>query len=198
MLNAIENRRSIRKFSDKEVPDSVIKEIIKSGTKAPSAKNRQPWKFIVVQGDSKQEMISAFEEGFEREITSNDSLLPNSTIHIKGTKYSLEIMKDAPVTIFVINTASKGLFAELSNEERVYEFANTQSVSAAIENILIEATDRGLGTLWICDIFFAYKELHNWLNVEGEMVAAISLGHPLETPKQRPRKKIEDVIEWRK
>ncbi|MDK2587254.1 nitroreductase family protein [Romboutsia sedimentorum] len=198
MLNAIENRRSIRKFSDKEVPDSVIKEIIKSGTKAPSAKNRQPWKFIVVQGDSKQEMISAFEEGFEREITSNDSLLPNSTIHIKGTKYSLEIMKDAPVTIFVINTASKGLFAELSNEERVYEFANTQSVSAAIENILIEATDKGLGTLWICDIFFAYKELHNWLNVEGEMVAAISLGHPLETPKQRPRKKIEDVIEWRK
>lgn len=198
MLNAIENRRSIRKFSDKEVPDSVIKEIIKSGTKAPSAKNRQPWKFIVVQGDSKQEMISAFEEGFEREITSNDSLLPNSTIHIKGTKYSLEIMKDAPVTIFVINTASKGLFAELSDEERVYEFANTQSVSAAIENILIEATDRGLGTLWICDIFFAYKELHNWLNVEGEMVAAISLGHPLETPKQRPRKKIEDVIEWRK
>jgi len=198
MLSAIENRRSIRKFSDKEVPDNVVKEIIESGTKAPSAKNRQPWKFIVVQGDSKQEMISVFEKGLERETTSNNPLLPNSSIHIKGTKYSLEIMKNAPVTIFVINTASKGLFAELSNEEKVYEFADTQSISAAIENILIEATDRGLGTLWICDIFFAYKELHNWLNVEGEMVAAISLGYPLETPKQRPRKKIDDVIEWRK
>ncbi|WP_250673277.1 nitroreductase family protein (plasmid) [Paraclostridium ghonii] len=198
MLSAIENRRSIRKFSNKDVPSNIIKDIIESGTKAPSAKNRQPWKFIVVQGDSKQEMISAFEKGFEREITSDDPLLPNSKIHINGTKYSLEIMKNAPVTIFIINTASKGLFANLSNEEKIYEFANTQSISASIENMLIEATHRGLGTLWICDIFFAYKELHNWLNVEGEMVAAISLGYPLETPKQRPRKKIDDVIEWRK
>lgn len=198
MLSAIENRRSIRKFSNQDVPNSIIKDIIESGTKAPSAKNRQPWKFIVVQGDSKQEMISAFKKGFERELTGDDPLLPNSRIHINGAKYSLEIMKNAPVTIFIINTASKGLFAELSNEEKIYEFANTQSISASIENILIEATDRGLGTLWICDIFFAYKELHNWLNVEGEMVAAISLGYPIETPKQRPRKKIDDVIEWKK
>lgn len=118
MLSSIENRRSIRKFSDKDVPNSIIKYIIESGTKAPSAKNRQPWKFIVVQGDSKQEMISAFEKGLEKEITSDDPLLPNSRIHINGTKYSLEIMKDAPVTIFIVNTASKGLFAELSNEEK--------------------------------------------------------------------------------
>ncbi|MBZ9693519.1 nitroreductase family protein [Clostridium sp. M14] len=198
MLNAIERRRSIRKFSNKEISDSIIKEIIESGIKAPSAKNRQPWKFIVVQGNSKDKMIEAFEKGIKRECSSDDSLLPDSKRHIKGAVYTSAIMKEASAIILVINTASKGLFTELSNEEKVYDYANTQSISAAIENMIIEATDKGIGSLWICDIFFAYKELHKWLHIEGEMVAAISLGYPLENPTQRPRKKIHDVIEWRK
>lgn len=36
---------------------------------------------------------------------------------------------------------------------------------------IIESTEKGIGSLWICDIFFEYKELHKWLNIEGEMVA---------------------------
>lgn len=61
----------------------------------------------------------------------------------------------------------------------------------------IAATQKGIGSLWICDIFFAYSELCEWLNVEGELLAAVALGYPDESPKERPRKNIEEVLEWR-
>ena len=56
MISAIYDRRSIRKFSDKPISQEDIKDIIQSGIKAPSSKNRQPWKYIVIQGTAKAEM----------------------------------------------------------------------------------------------------------------------------------------------
>ena len=65
MIDAIYDRRSIRKFLNKPISDDDIMEIIQSGIKAPSSKNRQPWKYVVIQGDSKEEMLKAFRQGIE-------------------------------------------------------------------------------------------------------------------------------------
>lgn len=196
MIPAIENRRSIRKFSTKPIPQKDITEIIESGLKAPSAKNRQPWKFVVLQGQSKAEMLEVFRKGVAREESGN-ALLPDSTQHMMATKYTIQILEQAPVVIFVVNTLGKGIFAELTDEERVYEICNLQSVSAAIQNMLLEATSKGIGSLWVCDIYFAYQELAEWLNEEGELIAAVALGYPEESPKARPRKSFEDVVVWK-
>ena len=53
MIREIENRRSIRKYKPDEIERKLIEEIIYSASLAPSAKNRQPWKFIVYQGKEK-------------------------------------------------------------------------------------------------------------------------------------------------
>lgn len=53
MIEAITTRRSIRKYKDKPVAKEVITEILQAGILAPSSKNRQPWKFIVAEGDAK-------------------------------------------------------------------------------------------------------------------------------------------------
>lgn len=63
MISAIYNRRSIRKFLDKPISKEDITDILQSGIKAPSSKNRQPWKFIVVQGREKENMPGAFRRG---------------------------------------------------------------------------------------------------------------------------------------
>ena len=57
MISEIYDRRSIRKFSDKPVSQKDIVDILESGIKAPSSKNRQPWKYIVIQGNAKAEML---------------------------------------------------------------------------------------------------------------------------------------------
>ena len=197
MISEIFDRRSIRKFTDKPISRKDITDIIQSGIKAPSSKNRQPWKYIVIQGNVKEEMLKVFRQGIERE--ENDSaLLPESRQYITSAKYTVNIMAEAPTIVFVVNTLGKSILSELTPEERIFEICNIQSIGASIQNMLLAATEKGIGSLWICDIYFAYLELCKWLNSDGELVAAIAFGYPNEFPKERPRRKIDDVIEWRK
>lgn len=196
MISAIYDRRSIRKFLDKPISDKDIMEIIQSGTKAPSSKNRQPWKYIVIQGNAKEEMLRVFRQGIERE-ENESALLPQSKQHIAAAKYTVDIMAEAPIIVFVVNSLGKNILEELTPEEHIYEICNIQSISASIQNMLLAATEKGIGSLWICDIYFAYSELCEWLDSDGQLVAAIAFGYPNEFPKERPRKNIEDIVEWR-
>ena len=196
MISAIYKRRSIRKFSDKPVSKKDISDIIQSGIKAPSSKNRQPWKYIVIQGKSKEEMLKVFRQGIERE-ENESALLPQSKQHISAAKYTVDIMSEAPTIIFVVNTLGKSILTDLTPEEHVYEICNIQSISASIQNMLLAATEKGIGSLWICDIYFAYSELCEWLDSDGQLIAAIAFGYPNEFPKERPRKNIDDIVEWR-
>lgn len=196
MISAIYDRRSIRKFLDKPISQKDMKEIIQSGIKAPSSKNRQPWKYIVIQGNAKEDMLKVFRQGIERE-EKDSPLLPQSKQHIASAKYTVDIMEEAPVIVFVVNSLGKSILSELTPEERIYEICNIQSISASIQNMLLAAADKGIGSLWICDIYFAYAELCEWLDSDGQLIAAIAFGYPNEFPKERPRKKLDDVVEWR-
>ena len=196
MISAIYDRRSTRKFSDMPIAGQDIIDIIQSGIKAPSSKNRQPWKFIIVQKDAKEEMLQVFRKGIARE-ENGSPLLPDSRQYIVSAKHTVEIMAEAPVIVFVVNVLGRSILAELTPEERVSEICNIESVSAAIQNMLLSATEKGIGSLWICDIYFAYAELCEWLHSEGELIAAVAFGYPNEFPEERPRRKVEDVVEWR-
>jgi len=196
MISAIYDRRSTRKFRDKPIAQKDMMDIIQSGIKAPSSKNRQPWKFLVLQGTAKEEMIHVFRQGIRRE-KNESALLPQSKQHIASAKYTVDIMAQAPTVVFVVNTLGKNIMEALTTEERVAEICNIQSIGAAIQNMLLAATEKGIGSLWICDIYFAYPELCQWLDRDGQLIAAIAFGYPNEFPKERPRKKIDDVVEWR-
>ena len=124
-------------------------------------------------------------------------MLSQSKQHIAAAKHTIDIMAEAPVIVFVVNSLGKSIMEKLSTEERVYEICNIQSISAAIQNMLLAATEKGIGSLWICDIYFAYSELCKWLDSDGQLIAAIAFGYPNEFPKERPRKNIDDVVEWR-
>jgi nitroreductase len=192
---AIENRRSIRKFIDKEIDQSVIEKILAAGILAPSGKNAQPWKYIVVTGKNKAEMLKTMKEGIENEKSGNGIIMHHKQVST-SVEYTMKIMEEAPITIFVLNTVEK-LKLNQTIEEKLGEMVNLQSIGASIQNMLLAAFDYGIGSLWICDIFFAYRELSKWLNTDQQLVAAVSFGYADEKPAARPRKKMEDVVEWR-
>jgi nitroreductase len=172
----------------------MIEEILRAGILAPSSKNRQPWKFIVTTENAKNEMLAAMRKGLNQE--KECPLLPESAQYLNGAEYTLKIMEQAPVIIFVVNTLGKDIHSSFTPEEFIYEICNAQSIGAAIENMTLTATELGLGSLWICDTYFAYRELKNWLKVEGELFAAMAVGYADENPLTRPRKKLDDVVEW--
>ena len=194
MIEAIKNRRSIRKYKDKAITKEQINQILQAGMLAPSSKNRQPWKFVVATGDAKNEACRVMEKGIRRE--KEEPFIPDSSPYINGAEHTLRIMQQAPVLIFIVNTLAASFNKMLSMDERVSEICNAQSIGAAIENMTLEATELGLGSLWICDSFFAQKELSAW--ADGELYAVLAVGYADEAPVARPRKKVEDVVEWRK
>ena len=195
MLSVIQNRRSIRKYKNTTVEREIILNILEAGTLAPSSKNRQPWRFIVVMGSAKASMLAAMQQGLEREKLA--PLLPESAQYLKSAEHTLQIMAQAPVTIFVINPLGVELRHLLTPENRIYEICNAQSIGAAMENMSLTAADHGLGSLWICDTYFAYDELKQWLATEGEPVAAMTIGYADESPAARPRNRLEEIVEWR-
>lgn len=195
MIQAISDRRSIRRYTEEKIPKAVIEEIIRAGMLAPSSKNRQPWYFTVVTGSAKEVMAQVMRKGLERE--RKNPFLTESTAYLSGAEHTLHIMEQAPAVIFVTNRLGEDFTEPLSVEDRVSEICNAQSIGAAIENMTLAATEAGLGSLWICDTFFAQAELEEWLDTKGTLYAALALGYADEKPCARPRKNVEEIVEWR-
>ena len=195
-MKEIMERRSIRKYKSDAVRKEDIATIIQAGTKAPSAKNRQPWKYIVYTSDAKNQLLDEMEKGLIRE-RDGKKLLPKSQNGLADAFYTLNVMREAPVLIMIININGRSLLENIDVDERVTEICDTLSIGASVENMLLAATELGYGTLWIANTCFAYEELVNYMKITGQLIGAVSLGLPAENPNPRPRKSMEDVVEYR-
>lgn len=195
-IDSIYDRRSIRKFQKKGVPIEMLNKILDAGRVAPSAKNRQPWKYIVFGNEHKKELLKAMEEGLKRE-ENGITDIPKSRHGIPDAKNTLRIMQEAPIIIVVLNTNAKSPFLQIDNDERISEICDSLSIGASIQNMLLVAKEMEIGTLWIANTCFAYSELVTYLNTEEQLVGAIALGYANENPGQRPRKKINEIVEYR-
>ena len=203
-LKAIRDRRSIRKFKPDAISEMDLHTILEAGIAAPSSKNRQPWHFTVVRGEVKEELARVMERGLNLEVKAHKPFLPESMRYINGAFASVNVMREAPVVVLVSNERGTGtdFASDLSVDERVAEICNVQSVAAAVENMLLAAKELGIGSLWVCDIFFAYPEISEWLEKKnpkhGMLVAALCFGYADEAPKTRARKNLHDVATFLK
>jgi len=194
-VESIYNRRSIRKYKQKEVSIDILNQILEAGRAAPSGKNKQPWKFIVFGGEKKNGILSAMERGIKREL-NGQALLPNTHYGIPDAENTLKIMKTAPIVVMVLNIFGKSPFELISNDERVTEIVDSLSIGAAVQNMLLEADSLGIGTLWIGNTFFAYRELVEYIKTEGQLIGAVCMGYSDEMPYARQRKELKDIVEY--
>lgn len=195
-IDCIRDRRSIRKYKDIMPDRRVIDDILSAAALAPSAKNRQPWKYIVYSGSEKDKLIMAMEKGLNRE-QSGDALLPESAFALPDAWNTLRIMREAPVIVAVINTNGRTPYENIDTDERISEICDTLSIGASIQNMLIRACELGVGSLWIANTCFAYTELMDFIGTKYQLVSAIALGYADEAPAKRPRKDMEEVVEYR-
>jgi len=149
-MNAIFKRRSIRKYTDKVIPEEHIEQILKAAMAAPSAGNQQPWHFIVVD---------------DKEILNE---IP------KYHQYA-KMLKEASHAIVVCGDLSR----------QRYEGYWVQDCSAATQNILLMATELGIGSVWLGvypdqDRIKALKELFE-LPENVVPLSIVSLGYPAES-----------------
>lgn len=189
VLKAIESRRSIRKFKTDPLPQELIESILDAARLAPSGKNNQPWQFVVVRNGERDKMAACLQAGLAASIENG--------IPTGSAENTFRIMREAPATIFIFNPRDIAPWREQTIPERIFRIVNTQSVGAAVQNMLLRARELGIGSLWICDTFSAYDALCTWLGRDSLLVAAVAMGYPDESPAARPRLPLHDLVEWR-
>lgn len=183
LKDVIYGRRSIRSYEDRPVSDSDLEEILQAGLEAPSAVNYQPWYFVVIR--SKEAMETLTEVMGRVSTTMEPSLRERFEKHMEvvtETTRFLRQMGGAPVCILAF---------QLKPDYPKSESTIVQSVSAAIENILLTAVDKGLGGCWLTAPLEAgmSDELRDaFAPGKGDLVALLTIGYPAVTPKEPARK----------
>ena len=169
------------------MPGELIEKLLALTVKAPSGKNIQPWRFVVIEGQKKQVLVNLLKKGAHT--------LQQQGINVGSCEWTAESMEQAPVIIMIYN--GEGQPGHDFNGINRYQWSvNIQSIGGAIQTLLLAATALGLGTLWICDVFFAEKQISELLGRRDEMVAAVAVGYPAQSPEARPRKDWREVTSW--
>lgn len=190
----LRTRRSIRRFKPDPVPDSVLRDILHTATFAPSAHNRQPWRFIVLTDSSaKTHLSDAMAEEFQRDL-EKDSLAPEEIA--KKVAKSKERITGAPVVVILCVDMSEMDNYPDDRRKKAEYIIGIQSAANAGMQLLLAAHAEGLGSVWICSPMFAQETVQEALNISKmwEPQAMFLLGYPLEIPAFRGRKSLEEVV----
>ena len=189
----LRTRRSIRRFKPDPVPESVIQNILTTATFAPSAHNRQPWRFVVLTDLSvKQKLADAMAVDFEHDL-ARDGLSPEKIqAQIKRSK---ERITSAPLAILLcLDMSGMDSYPDEKRQQAERTMA-IQSVSAAGSQLLLAAHAEGLGGVWACWPLFAQNVILDALNLPKtwEPQAMFFLGFPADNPEARERKSIQEI-----
>ncbi len=182
-IKAIEERRSIRSYTQKEIKKEIVEDILNCGRLAPSAKNRQPWHFVIVKDKVKDKIADMMIDY----TVNNDETIERKNLGCKSSvNPTANIIKQAPILVLI--------FREKNNNWIV---GDNLSIGACVENMCLRATDLGIGSLWIRDTVYVADDIAKMLGHQDmEMNCVLALGYANQFPKMRPRKKLEDIVEW--
>lgn len=180
----IRSRQSIRQFKKQDVPDEVIDRLLEAATQAPSGKNRQNWRFFVVQGAKREDYLKYSQKSWLgiKDILQQ-RLKPSLYAFTERFFYTLG---DAPVIIFA--------YSHNSTDERYH--TSIGSVYMAVENLNLACLVEGLGCCTMgapleikedVDRFLGVTELSEYKNNELELLCAVVIGYPDHKPPKAPR-----------
>lgn len=192
----LRTRRSIRRFKTDPVPDSVLRDILHTATYAPSAHNRQPWRFIVLtDSPAKKHLSDAMAGEFQRDL-EKDNLAPEEIA--KRVNKSRERITGAPVVVILcVDMSEMDEYPDTRRKKAEYIIA-TQSAANAGMQLLLAAHAEGLGGVWVCSPMFAQETVQEALKISKvwEPQAMFLLGYPVEIPAFRGRKPLEEVVKF--
>jgi F420 biosynthesis protein FbiB-like protein len=192
IIDAIKERRSIRKYSSRPVSTEILSEILEATRWAPSAHNAQPWRFIVLIDTSlKQELSEAMANAWTADMTEDGT--PSETRE-NTSKASVERFTRAPVLLVACLSMKDMIkYADESRQKCERDLA-VQSLGAAIQNMLLVAHSQNLGACWFCAPIFCKETVRKVLEIpeDVEPQALITLGYPAEKPRAPYRKPLQN------
>ena len=194
---AIEKRRSIRKFKPDPVPEEHITALLDSARLAPSGSNAQPWRFKVVRDRETRLQLSqaSHNQAFIAEAPVVFICCIDLKSFIDGTVSGIQDLGrigavEGRIVKIIADRTER--YTPVEIEELTPRIA--LNLAIAVEHIVLRALDFGLGSCWI-RLFDekAIKAIFGWgRNIH--VVALLPVGYPAESPAPRRRLKIEEIL----
>ena len=179
-------RRSVRDYKPNDVPDDIIRELIKVGTYAPSAGNKQPWRFVVIKN---REMIARL-SGRAKKLwldTVGEKSNPDVKMLANAMKMpEFNIFYNAPVLILIF--VAPGAFSPQDD------------CAAAAENMMLAARSLGISSCWIGfgmplgSDEAVLQELK--VPEDHRLMAPLIFGYPVKDVQIAPQRKEDVTLNW--
>ncbi|MHB8896679.1 MAG: nitroreductase family protein [Candidatus Geothermincolia bacterium] len=196
VFEAIETRRSIRRYKDKPVPPELLDKVLEAARVAPSTSNTQSWKFKVVTDPALRKQIrdSAYGQRFLEQAPVVIACCVDFDAFKDRGKQTRKLVKSGvrPSLEMILRSVIGGKGKEFDPERVVIN--GTMNVSIAVEHMILAAQALGLGTCWVRA--FKAQEVSDILGLPENVsvLSLLPLGFPDETPKARPRKEMDEII----
>ena len=195
---AIEQRRSIRKFRPDPVPDECIREMLESARLAPSGCNAQPWRFKVVREPAVRRQLADAAHGQSFIAGAPVVLVCCADIrgYLDGTVSGIQDLGRLGAVegriVEILADRARHMRTSCTLEEIGPRIA--ANVIIAVEHIVLRALDFGLGTCWVRLLDEkAVRTIFGW-DENISVVALLPLGYPAEAPEARKRLPLEDLL----
>ena len=185
--DAIPARRSIRHYTDQPVTPQLIDQLFEAATWAPSAHNRQPWRFAVITTQAAKDRLADRMGKRLRSDRSRDGD-PIEAID-RDVNRSRERIVTAPVVIVACLSMIDMDHYPDERRNSMERAMAMQSVAASIQNLLLAAHDLGLGACWMCAPLFCPDVVRDALDLpdDWEAQALITIGYPADEGKPKGR-----------
>ncbi|MBP8947240.1 MAG: nitroreductase family protein [Candidatus Promineofilum sp.] len=195
LLELIRTRRSIRRFTGQAVPPEVVARLLTAATWAPSAHNRQPWRFAILEdGATKARLAAAMGERLRRDLAA-DGLDAAAIARDAGRSYAR--ISGAPLLILLCLTlADMDAYPDARRRDHETTMA-IQSAAMAGQNLLLAAHALGLGACWLCAPLFCPDVVVETLALppDWQPQGLITVGYPAEE-KTKTRALLETRVWW--
>lgn len=188
MLELMAGRQTIRRFRDEAVSQEAAAQLIDAAAKAPSAHNRQPWRFCLVWDAARRQALAQRMGQRLRADRARDGDDP-AVIDADVARSRARIM-EAPLVIVVCMTMAEMDRYPDRRRNRAERHMAAQSTAMAGQNLLLAAHALGLGACWMCAPLFCPREVRAALGLPGdwEPQGMVLVGHPAEAGRDKPRK----------
>ena len=199
LIETIKSRRSIRKFKTDPIPDEYVTNLIEAGRLAPSGSNLQATRYVIIKSlETRTKLAECTPLPFVTRAPLIIACCIDKQVLTTTNARTKELIEanafiDTPLANMSTDSEALEKRKKDMDEESLKSYLNLNA-AIALEHIALRAVDLGLGSCWI--MMFNSKKVKEILELDEryEVVALLPIGYPDQSPVQRPRLQLDELV----
>jgi coenzyme F420-0:L-glutamate ligase / coenzyme F420-1:gamma-L-glutamate ligase len=193
LIDWMRERRSIRRYRAEPLPDGLIQRLLDAARFAPSAHNRQPWRFALLDDERKRRLAAAMGERLRADRTADGDARDDIERDVERSHARIVGAPAVIAACFSLADMDRYPDARRADAERLMA---VQSTAMALQNLLLLAHAEGLAACWMCAPLFCPDTVRTALDLptDWQPQALITLGYPAASGRKRERRAISEFV----